>query len=223
MAQDYLMWVGKWAYPTPEDFIAEASVMGASKRVAMIPGELELGKSRVWLVHDTARTGRDPVTKLVRKNTGKIFGFFVASHVDYVVDDIEMVKTVAEKHKGLPIRQITSKMLEQEDVRGCGYRREGLYLVGEYSETDMAYLIEAAKGLTDKADIRGGLVVLRQYVDYHYENRKFRGFKKFDATTIFPNIGIEIPNIEKIVETPSVTIREKVAPKRDAKGHFIKA
>lgn len=53
----FLMTVGE-KYYTPENFVAEAQVMGVSKRIPTMPRDLVLGKSVVYLAHPEAVTGR---------------------------------------------------------------------------------------------------------------------------------------------------------------------
>lgn len=45
------MWVGGQHYPTIKAFVNEAKKMGVSKRIAKIPANMVLGKSRIYLAH----------------------------------------------------------------------------------------------------------------------------------------------------------------------------
>ena len=60
---DFAMWVGGKFYPTPQDYIDEAEHLGCSKRLPMIPEDLVVGQSKVYLAHaQTAeRIAKDPI------------------------------------------------------------------------------------------------------------------------------------------------------------------
>lgn len=51
MGRAGLIWVGDAYYPTPEDFQAEASRMGVSRRITAVPREFRLGETWVLLAH----------------------------------------------------------------------------------------------------------------------------------------------------------------------------
>lgn len=53
-APAYIMLVGAGNYPTPQDFVKEALVMGISKKIPGIPRDLELGKTIIYLAHHKA-------------------------------------------------------------------------------------------------------------------------------------------------------------------------
>jgi len=50
----FIMLVGAGNYPTPQDFLEEAHLMGISKRIPFIPKALELGKTVIYLAHPKA-------------------------------------------------------------------------------------------------------------------------------------------------------------------------
>jgi hypothetical protein len=49
-----LIWIGEQFYPTPEHFMAEAKMLGISRRVAALPRGVVIGESWVWLAHKKA-------------------------------------------------------------------------------------------------------------------------------------------------------------------------
>ena len=125
-----LMWVGKRHY-TPESFIQEAIEMGVSKRIAQIPKNLELGKTRILVAHPDAVTNicpryKKPVNKGAcylcdwggcpeenkLKNPG-IFYSFIAQRVEQIItkeqsEDEEYIEKLKK-------RGITPVVLEGKD------------------------------------------------------------------------------------------------------------
>ena len=69
-----LMWVGE-RYYTPHSFILEAERMGVSKLVPTLPKGLEIGRTKVLLVHRKAWMGREPA----------IFYAFIVRRVEVLV------------------------------------------------------------------------------------------------------------------------------------------
>lgn len=49
-----LLWVGSRYYPTTQQFLAEATRMGVSRRVSQVPREFVVGTTVVWLAHRQA-------------------------------------------------------------------------------------------------------------------------------------------------------------------------
>jgi len=87
-APDIVMFVGTKFYPTADSFIKEAFNLGCAKRVSMLPGEIMPGKSRCFLAHDEGKKGQ-----------GRIFGFFVISGVDIILDDEEKIKKYQQDYE----------------------------------------------------------------------------------------------------------------------------
>ncbi|MHA1869043.1 MAG: hypothetical protein ACTSXD_13450 [Candidatus Heimdallarchaeaceae archaeon] len=49
--QDYIMWIGRQFYPTPEHFIKEAERLGVCKRISFIPKEAIPHQTKLFLIH----------------------------------------------------------------------------------------------------------------------------------------------------------------------------
>lgn len=126
-----LLWVGKKFY-TPESFIKEAITIGVSKRIAQIPKDLKLGKTRILIAHPEAVTNICPISKTPVnkkdchlcdlpdacteenkfKKPGIIYSF-VAQRVEQIVskeqsEDDEYIKKLEK-------RRITPIVLEKEE------------------------------------------------------------------------------------------------------------
>ena len=159
-APDVVMWVGSKFYPTIDSFIKEALHLGCSKRVPILPEQIVPGKSRCFLAHDEGKKGQ-----------GRIFGFFVISGVEVILDDEEKIAKYQEDYGELNVQAISSATAAVETRRLCGVRPVGAsYLV---SENDTSKVFEAALPLAEKADIQGGMVVLLQSIPY--PRMRFRG------------------------------------------------
>jgi hypothetical protein len=83
-----LLWVGK-RYYTPESFVQEAIEMGVSKRIAQIPKNLELGRTRILLAHPEAcenicPDNQDCDVKGKPKGPG-IFYSFIPQRVEMII------------------------------------------------------------------------------------------------------------------------------------------
>lgn len=52
-----LIWIGASFYPTPEDFMAEARMMGVSRRLSAVPRDLVIGETWIALAHPRAISG----------------------------------------------------------------------------------------------------------------------------------------------------------------------
>jgi hypothetical protein len=63
---NYEMWIGNKFY-SRESYIAEAKKMGASKKIGWIPHDLEIGKTRVYLISDMTELQRKTYYDEVRK------------------------------------------------------------------------------------------------------------------------------------------------------------
>lgn len=74
-----LLWIGAQFYPTPTSFIAEASLMGVSRRIIAVPRGLELGKNWVFLAH--------PKIKQTAKGDwiGGVFQIFKPDRIEKIV------------------------------------------------------------------------------------------------------------------------------------------
>lgn len=84
----YMLPVGRHFYPTPNDFIQESGVFGVSKRVPLVPKDLKIGESYIYLVHDL----------IVNKGgtfVPGIFASFKVSRIDYLVWHSEVMNEAA--------------------------------------------------------------------------------------------------------------------------------
>jgi len=159
---DIIMWVGKKFYPTADDYIKESFNLGCAKRVPMLPGEIVPGKSRCFLAHDEGKKGQ-----------GVIFGFFVISGVDVILDEEEKIRKYQEEYEGLNVQPVSLAQARAEPRRLCGHRLYGAsYIV---SENDMSKVFEAALPLAEKADIQGSMVVLLHPIPY--PRMRFRSWR----------------------------------------------
>ena len=112
---DLVMWVGTRYYPTIADFISEARGQGVAKRIGRVLTELELGKTRVFLVHDEGVSGE-----------AAIFGYFT-------LERVEAIETLPE-HGYDYCTLVSIREAAAESPRLCGYRdtKGALYLVGTH-------------------------------------------------------------------------------------------
>lgn len=120
----YIMLVGAGNYPTPQDFLKEASAMGISKKIRFIPRHLKLGSTVFYLAHPKACEVKEPValqeainileqsqtnqprlleTEKVEKTVG-IFCAFIPRRIEQLVWKSELTD---EKCKELEKRNIT--------------------------------------------------------------------------------------------------------------------
>lgn len=161
-APDVIMWVGSQFYPTTDDYIREAISMGCAKRIPKMPDDIVPGRSRCFLAHDDGKKGH-----------GKIFGFFVISGIEVILDDEDEIRKYQEEHDKLNVQAVSSAQVSVEPQRRCGQRHYGAkYLV---SENDMDKVWDVAEPLAKKADIKGGIVILLNPIPY--PRIRFRGWR----------------------------------------------
>ena len=195
------MWVGSKFYPTADSFIKEALTLGCSKRVPMLPEQIVPGKSRCFLAHDEGKKGQ-----------GRIFGFFVISGVEVILDDEEKIAKYQEDYEGLNVQVVSSGTAAAEPLRLCGMRPVGAnYLV---SENDITKVFEAALPLAEKADIQGGMVILLQSIPY--PRIRFRGWRymepEFLAKYDWPQRSLPVVRKVKIEHKESKQVALKDLP-----------
>jgi hypothetical protein len=77
---DLLTWVGERAYPTIDEFVREAQLLGCSRRLPGLMKWIIPGQTRVFLVH---KNGIDD------ESYGALFGFFTINSVHIIYDDID--------------------------------------------------------------------------------------------------------------------------------------
>jgi hypothetical protein len=161
-APDLVMWVGTKFYPTIDSYVVEAMNLGCCKRVPILPSDVVPGKSRVFLAHDEGKKGQ-----------GRIFGFFLMSGVEVILDDPDKIAKYQREYENLNIKAVSSVQANTEPRRLCGQRSYGAtYLV---SGKDMDLAFQAAKPLAGKADVKGDLVILLNPIPY--PRMRFRGWR----------------------------------------------
>ncbi|MDP2946135.1 MAG: hypothetical protein Q8N61_01620 [bacterium] len=161
-APDLILWVGSGFYPTIDSYVVEGMNVGCCKRIPILPSDAVPGKSRVFLAHDEGKKGQ-----------GRIFGFFVMSGVEVILDDPEKIAKYQEEYKNLNIQAVSSVQALTEPRRLCGQRTYGAcYLV---SGNDMDLAFQAAKPLSGKVDVKGDMVILLQPIPY--PRMRFRGWR----------------------------------------------
>lgn len=186
-APDLVMWVGTGFYPTIDSYVVEGMNQGCCKRVPILPSDAVPGRSRVFLTHDEGKKGQ-----------GRIFGFFVMSGVEVILDDPEKIAKYQDEYKTLNIQAVSSVQAFTEPRRLCGQRSYGAcYLV---SGNDMDLAFSAAKPLAGKADVKGDLVILLQPIPY--PRMRFRGWRymepEFLAKYDWPQRSLPVKRTVKI-------------------------
>jgi len=200
-APDLIMWVGTGFYPTKDDYIVESMNRGCAKRVPMLPEAVVPGRSRCFLAHDEGKKGH-----------GEIFGFFVISGVEIILDEEEKIKKYQEEYENLNVQPISSAQAAAEPRRLCGQRSYGAkYLV---SENDMDKVWEVAEPLGKKCDIQGGLVVLLNPIPY--PRLRFRGWRymepEFLAKYDWPQRSMPVKRTVKIEKKPEKQVKVEDLP-----------
>lgn len=119
---------------------------------------------------------------------GRIFGFFIASGVEYILDPQDGAH-VRKKMEREGVKTITLRQTSSEPKRGCGYRQPGgVYLMtGPANEEDVAKMHEIVKelsrqGLIDPkhVNVQGRLARFGIPIEIPDEKR-FRGVKRWEA------------------------------------------
>ncbi len=166
IAPDVVMFVGSKFYPTIDSYITEGMNQGCAKRIANLPNDIVPGQSRCFLAHDEGIKGH-----------GVIFGFFVVSGIEVILDDEEKIAKYQKESSNLNIQAVSSEEVRVEPPRRCGHRvYGGLYLV---SENNMDKVWEIAEPLSDKCDIQGSLVILLHRIKY--PRLRFRGWRYMET------------------------------------------
>lgn len=200
-APDIIMYVGTGFYPTKDDYIKESLTQGCAKRVPQLPESVVPGRSRCFLAHDEGKKGH-----------GEIFGFFVISGVEIILDDEEKIKKYQEDYENLNVRPVSSAQAAAEPRRLCGQRSYGAkYLV---SENDMDKVWEIAKPLGKKCDIQGGLVVLLNPIPY--PRMRFRGWRYMETEFLekygWPQRSMPVKRSVKIEQKPGKQVKTEDLP-----------
>ncbi len=166
-APDLVLWCGSGFYPTIDSYVVEALNLGCSKRVPNLPSDVIPGRSRVFLAHDEGKKGQ-----------GRIFGFFVLSGVEVILDDPEKIAKYQEQYKSLNIQTVSSVQALTEPRRRCGQRAIGACYLVSGNDDYLAY--QAAKPLAGKADVKGDMVVLMNPIPY--PRFRFRGWRYMEPS-----------------------------------------
>jgi hypothetical protein len=84
-----LLWIGAQFYPMPADFIAEAAVMGVSRRITAVPRGFELGKTWVFFAHPKIKqtTNGDWI--------GGVFRVFKPDRIEKIVTETQAEDTAS--------------------------------------------------------------------------------------------------------------------------------
>lgn len=117
-----LLWVGEKFYKTPGDFATEASEMGISRRIAMVPRGFKIGETWVALAHRKAIPVKSDLGEDLKQGKGPtqefkpgIFHLFKPSRVEYVVksDDDEEKLEKLEK-RGFTLVKVERQQMEMQ-------------------------------------------------------------------------------------------------------------
>lgn len=159
-AIDLIMWVGR-RYYTIKSFVEEAKRLGCCKRIPPgFPKHLVMGKSRVYLVHDTTEEGKPR-----KRRKPRVFAY-------YVVRGVEAVRRKGFPSKELEkmgVRPVDRRTVLRRPSRGCGFQVPGgLYLV---SAEDMDKVPDRVK----KGDL--GETVKRIVPPVETSLKRYRGFR----------------------------------------------
>jgi len=170
-ALDILQWVGARFY-TIESFIKEAERYGVCKRVNGLPVDITIGKSRVFLIHDTSEEDK----KAKKRGVPRVFGYFTIQSILVVG-----AKDIAER-EGIKIQRVAEAEIGSFERRGCGLLQiGGTYLV---SDEDM-------KKLQKHADMaKGQLQTITPPIEVP-ELKRFRGYKYVDGDAILNRLPID--------------------------------
>lgn len=106
-----LMWVGEKFYPTPYDFIKEATSQGISKRIKSIPNKFKINMDWILLAH----------MKAVEQENGEakpgIFRAFKPTRVEYIVKGDETEEELNNKEKrGITLVKVVRDIDLQQEV-----------------------------------------------------------------------------------------------------------
>jgi len=161
--QHYAIWVGAEYYPTFDNYVKEARKLGCCRKVPVLPKELEVGKSRVYLFY------RDP-----RRKTAYIMAYFTVDGIikcavqQRLIDEMRLIGSQA-----VLIPDIGPERRIELPRRGCGeIDPPSYYLVGPQD-------ITLKKGWRRSySDDKEPIHLLKRQIKYL--GRNFRGIRKFN-------------------------------------------
>ena len=132
-----LIWAGERFYPKPEDWLKEATKLGASKRIPAIPKEFVPGKTFIFVAHPKA------INKFVKKEGGHeelettpgIIQGFTAKRVELIVTPgmktAKWVKELVEK-KNVKLVEVPEDDPDHVPIKGKkSKRRESMDKLAE--------------------------------------------------------------------------------------------
>jgi len=163
MVQHYAIWIGAEYYSSFEKYIEEAKRLGCCRKVPLLPKDLEVGKSRIYLFY-----------KHPRRKTAWILAYFTVDGIikcavkQKLTDEIRRIGEEA-----ITIPDIGPERRQELPVRGCGQLDPpSYYLVGPKD-------ITLKKGWrTSYSDDPEPIHLLKTPVKYL--GRSFRGIRKFN-------------------------------------------
>lgn len=167
MARDIIIWVGKSFYRKKEDFLDEASRLGAMRRVPKVP-DVEVGKSRCFLIYEE------------EKGKPVVFAYFTINSIGYVVRKGTNVPEELEKRGVKPISVGSGGPLPR---RGCGQIVVGAVYI--LSEEDF----EKCKDLAESSELSGSVMVLDPPVPW--EGKHFRGYRYVDGDALLEGVQVK--------------------------------
>jgi len=118
--RDYLIWVGKEFYETPEGYIKEAEELGCCRKIphtslSVIEQHLKVGETRIWLVH---KDTDEPV----------VFAYYI---LDGIISCSLQQEIIDEVRSGIPVTAMNATARARIPQRGCGsLDPPSYYLVG---------------------------------------------------------------------------------------------
>ncbi len=194
--QDILIWVGTKFYPTIAKFVEEATRLGCSRRLPMIrelDDRIIPGETKCFLAHDEGKRGH-----------GRIFGYFVISRIEVIVQDEqhqeEMRKQIGQLADDGKVTYVPAAVAAKEPARGCGHRVVGgVYAVSDKDALDKLY--DQAKEIGEAVEVVGPIILFKKPLDYNavfnYRSgtskkyQRFRGYKFVDGADILTKAEID--------------------------------
>ena len=116
-----LLWVGEKFYKTPGDFATEASEMGISRRISMVPRGFTIGETWVALAHRRAIATRMEaiVGEPIKESEFKpgIFHIFKPSRLEYIVKEFDPQDKLEKLEKrGITLVKVKREQTEMKEV-----------------------------------------------------------------------------------------------------------
>ena len=172
---DVVIWIGDAFYPKAEDFINEAKALGLSRKFPQLPDGLEVGKSRVFMMHKCGT------------QSGKIFGYFVVGGLEIIVQDPDNMPQGAKDLVNKGVIALSAARAALEPKRGCGYRSPGgVYII---NRMDQDAIIELAKmeDLDKDVLLKGQLVLFSK--PWPVANTShYRGYSQIDGDELIGDL-----------------------------------